>query len=97
MVCYDEGSAQCIILNMMPGASAKKITLMVRPSEKVSALFNDIKNQMQVDNFDISLQSSASNEEEVTIKSTVLCWFQTTINIYFIECFVCVCVGVFRF
>lgn len=38
---------------------------MVRPSNKVSTLFNDIKNQMQVDNFDISLQTSSSEEEEV--------------------------------
>lgn len=65
MVCYDEGSAQCIILNMMPGASTKRITLMVRPSNKVSTLFSDIKNQMQVDNFDISLQTSSSDDEEV--------------------------------
>lgn len=68
MVCYDEGSAQCIILNMMPGASTKRITLMVRPSNKVSTLFNDIKNQMQVENFDISLQTSIE-EEEVIKKS----------------------------
>lgn len=67
MVCYEEGSAQCVILNMMPGAITKKITLMVRPSQKVSTLFNDIKNQMQVDNFDISLQTSP--EEEVLLVS----------------------------
>lgn len=66
MVCYEEEDAQCImILNMIPGASTKRITLMVRPSKKVSTLFSDIKNQMQVDNFDISLQASASEEEEV--------------------------------
>ncbi|XP_055315105.1 ubiquitin carboxyl-terminal hydrolase 47 isoform X3 [Sitodiplosis mosellana] len=67
MVCYDEGSAQCIILNMMPGAITKRIILMVRPSNKVSTLFNDIKNQMQVDNFDISLQTSSPEEEEILI------------------------------
>lgn len=63
MVCYEEGSAQCVILNMMPGANTKKIILTVRPSNKVSTLFNDIKNQMQVDNFDMSLQISAEEEE----------------------------------
>ncbi|XP_031619612.1 ubiquitin carboxyl-terminal hydrolase 47 isoform X2 [Contarinia nasturtii] len=68
MVCYEEGNAQCIhIKNMIPGASTKKITLMVRPSNRVSTLFSDIKNQMQVDNFDISLQTSASEEEEILI------------------------------
>lgn len=63
MVCYEEGSAQCIVLNMMPGAISKRITLMVRPSNKVSTLFNDIKNHMQVENFDISLQTSTEEEE----------------------------------
>lgn len=63
MVCYEEGSAQCIILNMMPDAPMKKIILTVRPSNKVSILFNDIKNQMQVENFDISLQTSTEEEE----------------------------------
>lgn len=65
MVCCEEGSAQCIILNMMPGANTKRITLMVRPSNKVSTLFNDIKNQMQVDNFDISMHLGDRDEEEV--------------------------------
>lgn len=65
MVCYDEGIAYCIIFNMMPGASTKKITLKVRPSNKVSTLFNDIKNQMQVENFDISLQTSDEEEEVI--------------------------------
>lgn len=69
MVCYDEGSAQCIILNMMPGASTRRITLMVRPSNKISTLFNDIKNQMDVDNFAISLKTN-EEEEEVNIQST---------------------------
>lgn len=63
MVCYEEGSAQCVILNMMPDAPMKKIILTVRPSNKVSKLFNDIKNQMQVENFDISLQTSTEEEE----------------------------------
>lgn len=63
MVCYEEGSAQCVILNMMPGAITRKIILTVRPSYKLSTLFNDIKNQMQVDNFDISLQPSSEEEE----------------------------------
>lgn len=63
MVCYEEESAQCVILNMMPNAQMKKIILMVRPSNKVSKLFYDIKNQLQVENFDISLQTSTEEEE----------------------------------
>lgn len=63
MVCYDEGSAQCIISNMMPGATKMKITLMVRPSYTVVKLFNDIKTQLDVDNFDILLQKSKEAKE----------------------------------
>lgn len=63
MVCYEEGTAQCVILNMTPGANTKKIILTVRPSNKVSTLFSDIKNQMSVENFDISLQASAEEDE----------------------------------
>lgn len=64
MVCYDEGSsAQCVILNMMSGAVTSRIILCVRPSYKVCDLFNDIKNQMQVDNFDMSLKTSTEEEE----------------------------------
>lgn len=83
MVCCEEGSAQCIILNMMPGANTKRITLMVRPSNKVSTLFNDIKNQMQVDNFDISLQLGDTEEEEV-IPSQIplLSKFLTHLNLF---------------
>lgn len=68
MVCYEEGSTQCVILNMMPGAVNKKIILTVRPSYKVSTLFSDIKNQMQVESFDMSLQSSAEEEEVIDNK-----------------------------
>lgn len=71
MVCCEEGSAQCIILNMMPGANTKRIILMVRPSNKVSTLFNDIKNQMQVENFDISMQLGDREEEEEVIPSQI--------------------------
>lgn len=63
MVCHEEGSAQCVVLNTMPGATTRRITLMVRPSYKVSQLFNDIRNQMQVDNFDVSFQTSKEEEE----------------------------------
>lgn len=68
MVCYEEGSTQCVVLNTMPDAPMRKITLTVRPSNKVSKLFSDIKNQMQVENFDISLQTS-TEEEEVNVNS----------------------------
>lgn len=71
MVCYEEGSAQCIISNMMPGATKKRLTLLVRPSYKVSQLFSDIKCQLDVDNFDISLQTS--KEEEEVIVSHCIC------------------------
>lgn len=65
MVCHDEGSTQCIVLNMMH-SGPKRITLMIRPSNKVSQLIDDIKNQMQVDNFDISVQL-AKHQEEVDL------------------------------
>lgn len=63
MVCGDEGSVQCIISNLMPGATVKKITLMVRPSNTVSQLFSDIKTQLEVDNFEIVMQTSKDGEE----------------------------------
>lgn len=63
MVCYEEGSAQCVVHNTMPGATTKRIILMVRPSYKVSQLFHDIRNQMQVENFDVSLQTQKEEEE----------------------------------
>lgn len=70
MVCYEEGSTQCVVLNTMPDAPMKKIILTVRPSNKVSKLFSDIKNQMQVENFDISLQTS-TEEEEVSTSTAI--------------------------
>lgn len=63
MVCSDEGSVQCIISNLMPGATKKKITLLVRPSYTVPQLFNDIKTQLDVDNFEIVMQTSKDGEE----------------------------------
>lgn len=63
MVCHDEGSANCIISNMMPGATKKKIILTVRPSYTVSKLFSDIKTQLDVDNFDVLLATSKDSEE----------------------------------
>lgn len=79
MVCNEERSAQCIILNMLPDAQMKKITLTVRPSNKVSKLFSDIKNQMQVENFDISLQMSAEEEEvHMTANKTISDFFLVT-------------------
>lgn len=63
MVCGDEGSAQCIISNLMPGATKKKITLMVRPSYTVLQLFSDIKTQLDVDDFEIVMQTSKDGEE----------------------------------
>lgn len=66
MVCCDEGSVQCIIFNLMPDATQKKLTLLVRPSYTVSRLFEDIKQQLDVDNFDILMQP-ARNSAEVRI------------------------------
>lgn len=63
MVSYEEGSAQCIICNKMPGATKKKITLMVRPSYTVSKLFNDIKTQLDVDNFEVVFQITKSAKQ----------------------------------
>lgn len=70
MVCCEEGSAQCVVHNTMPGATTKRITLMVRPSYKVSQLFHDIRNQMQVENFDVSLQTHKEEEEVSVVRST---------------------------
>lgn len=82
MVCYEEGSAQCVVHNTMPGATTKRITLMVRPSYKVSQLFDDIRNQMQVENFDVSLQTHKEEEEVSTITTRSIC----TVVIVIIVC-----------
>lgn len=58
---------------------------MVRPSNTVSTLFNDIKNQMQVDNFDISLKTSEDEEEEVKIPLKIPFHPSQLINISFYQ------------
>lgn len=63
MVCSDEGSTQCIIVNLMPDAKIKKLTLLVRPSYTVKKLFEDIQRQFDVINFNILIQTSKNSEE----------------------------------
>lgn len=63
MVCSNEGSAQCIVNNLVPDATKKRATLIVRPSYTISILFEQIKNQLDVDKFDILMQTSKTSEE----------------------------------
>lgn len=86
MVCGDEGSVQCIISNLMPGATKKKITLMVRPSNTVPQLFSDIKTQLDVDNFEIVMQTTKDGEEVCVSEMPVTPFLAPTneiINIHF--------------
>lgn len=64
-----ERSTLCIILNLMPGATEKKITLMVRPSNTVPQLFGDIRRQLNVDNFEIVMQTTKDGDEVSATKN----------------------------
>lgn len=60
MVSFDDRAVPCTICNPTPNATKKKCILIIRSSYTVSKLFNDIKTQMDVDNFEVQLETPRS-------------------------------------
>lgn len=50
-------STNCIVLNYLPNAETKKISFTVRPTYSVSKLYGDIRLQLAVNDFELTLVS----------------------------------------
>ena len=58
MGCVEEGSTVCYVHNKMSCAEVKKIILLVRPSDTIAKLFDDVSRLINFEDFELVLQTS---------------------------------------